>query len=76
MAIDVDDDELVRRVLERASIEGRSDDNEATIRNRMLVYHAQTRPLLDYYDGQGKLRRVDGVGSVDAVTARITEALS
>jgi adenylate kinase len=76
VAIDVDDDELVRRVVERAAIEGRSDDNEATVRNRMLVYHAQTRPLLDYYDGQGKLRRVDGIGAVDDVTHRILGALA
>jgi adenylate kinase len=76
VAIDVGDDELVRRVLERAALEGRSDDNEATVRNRMLVYHAQTRPLLDYYDGQGKLSRVDGVGAVDDVTLRIQAVIA
>jgi adenylate kinase len=71
VAIEVPDDELVRRMLQRAAEEGRSDDNEATIRNRMNVYHAQTRPLFDYYQGQGKLHAVDGVGAIDAVTARI-----
>lgn len=76
VALDVPDDELVRRVLQRAELEGRSDDNEATIRNRMVVYHEQTKPLLDYYDAQDKLVRVDGVGSVDAVTERIHEALA
>lgn len=76
VALDVPDDELVRRMLQRAHEEGRSDDNEDTIRNRMAVYHEQTRPLLDYYAGQGKLVRVDGVGSFDVITARIHEALA
>lgn len=76
IALDVPDDELVRRVLQRAEQEGRSDDNEATIRNRMVVYHEQTKPLLDYYDAQDKLARVDGVGSMDVVTERIHEALA
>lgn len=71
VAIEVPDDELVRRMLQRAAEEGRSDDNEATIRNRMKVYHAQTRPLFDYYQGQAKLQVVDGVGAIDAVTDRI-----
>lgn len=76
IALDVPDDELVRRMLQRAAQEGRSDDNEATIRNRMVVYHEQTKPLLDYYDAQGKLARVDGVGAMDEVTHRIHEALA
>lgn len=75
VAIEVADDELVERMLKRAAEEGRSDDNEATIRNRMSVYHAQTKPLLAYYGGQGKLQRVDGSGSVDDVSARIRDAL-
>ena len=76
VALDVPDDELVRRMLQRAGQEGRSDDNEATIRNRMVVYHEQTRPLLDYYQGQGKLARVDGVGAMSDVTDRIHGALA
>jgi adenylate kinase len=73
--LEVEDDELVRRMLQRAEQEGRSDDNEATIRTRMAVYHEQTRPLIDYYLGQGKLRRVDGLGTVDEITARVHEVL-
>lgn len=76
VALDVPDEELVRRMLQRAEEEGRSDDNEATIRNRMVVYHEQTRPLLDYYQGQGKLVRVDGVGPMGEVTERIHGALA
>jgi len=75
VALEVDDEELVRRMLQRSVQEGRSDDNEATIRTRMGVYHEQTRPLLDYYSGQGKLHPVDGVGGVDEITQRIRQAL-
>jgi adenylate kinase len=75
VTLEVDDEELVKRMLQRAEQEGRSDDNETTIRTRMAVYHEQTRPLIDYYRGQGKLLRVDGLGTVDEITARIREVL-
>ena len=75
VAIEVDDEQLVQRLLKRAELEGRSDDNEATVRNRMEVYRRQTQPLLDYYDGQGVLRSIDGAGSIDEVQARIREVL-
>jgi len=71
----VDEDELVRRLVSRAQQEGRSDDNEETIRTRMQVYREQTAPLLEYYGAKGKLRSVDGVGSMDEVTGRISDAL-
>lgn len=76
IALDVDFDEVVRRLLQRAEEQGRSDDNEATIRNRLKVYSDQTQPLLDYYEAAGKLRRVDGIGAVDEVEARIVGELS
>ncbi len=75
VALEVDDDELVQRLVQRASEEGRSDDNEDTVRNRMEVYRRQTQPLLDYYAGHGALKRVDGLGDVDTVTGRIREVL-
>lgn len=65
--IAVDREVLVQRLLKRAQIEGRSDDSEATIRNRMRVYDEQTRPLLEYYDERGLVINVDGDQSVDAV---------
>ncbi len=71
----VEEEELVRRLLARSEQEGRSDDNEETIRTRMRVYRDQTAPLLDYYRSAGKLTSVDGVGSTDAVFARIQNAL-
>ena len=72
----VDSDELIRRLLGRTSAEGRSDDNEDTIRTRMQVYLEQTRPLLDYYKAAGSLHRVDGVGTTAEVATRIDAVLS
>lgn len=74
--LDVAEDELVRRLLARASQEGRSDDNEETIRTRMRVYQEQTAPLLAYYGAQGKLTKVDGVGDLAVVTNRVKAALN
>lgn len=71
IVLDVPDDELVRRLVGRAEEEGRSDDGEEVVRKRMEVYRRQTQPLLDYYAGQGTLRRVDGSGDVEQVTARL-----
>lgn len=71
----VDQDALVDRLLKRAEIEGRSDDNETTIRARMDVYAAETQPLLDTYRERGLLVEVTGHGSVDEVTAQVLDAL-
>jgi len=75
VALTVDTDEVVGRLLKRAEIEGRADDTEETIRKRMKVYDEQTAPLLDYYRRQGLLAEIDGMGAMDEVTARILEAL-
>jgi adenylate kinase len=53
----------------------RDDDNEATVTSRLKVYEDSTKPLIDYYEIQGKLRRIDGVGSMDAILARIRAVL-
>ncbi len=76
LVIAVDGEAVVRRLMGRAEVEGRSDDNEETIRERMRVYDDQTAPLLDYYRGSKLLREVDGMGSVDEVFGRIEEALA
>lgn len=73
--LEVPEEELVRRLLQRAEEEGRSDDNEETIRNRMQVYREQTAPLISYYEDKGKLSRVGGTGSTEEVFARITGVL-
>ena len=63
----VDQDVLVERLLKRAEIEGRADDNEETIRTRMRVFEEQTRPLLEYYGQKGLVVEVNGKQSVEEV---------
>jgi adenylate kinase len=53
----------------------RSDDNEATVTSRLETYEAQTKPLIDYYRKQGKLRHIDGVGKMDDILLRIQKVL-
>ena len=69
-------DHLIERLLHRAAIEGRADDNEATIRRRMEVYAEATDPLLAIYRDRGLLVEVDGLGSIEEVASRIIEALA
>ena len=66
-SIHVDQDVLVTRLLKRAEIEGRADDNEETIRNRMQVYENQTEPLLDFYRKRDLLIEINGEQSIEAV---------
>ena len=70
-----DTDEVVARLLRRAAIDGRSDDNEETIRVRLQVYLEQTEPLLDVYRSRGLLVEVNGLGEVDEVSERVFAAL-
>ncbi len=75
VALTLDEEEIVSRLLKRAEIEGRSDDNETAVRHRIAVYQEQTEPLVAHYEAQGILRRVEGTGSVEEVAKRIEEAL-
>jgi adenylate kinase len=75
LELTVDTDEVVTRLLERARVSGRSDDTEEVIRRRLEVYAEQTAPLTDVYGGRGLLVRVDGMGEIDEVSARISAAL-
>lgn len=71
-----DQDEVVRRLRQRAVEQGRADDTEEAIRHRQDVYQRETAPLLDLFGAQGLLVEVDGLGPIDEVTARIFEALA
>ncbi len=75
VSLTVDEEELVERLLKRAEIEGRSDDNEETIRTRMSEYRAKTEPLTRYYDKKGTLREVNGLGLVHEVADRVEKAI-
>jgi adenylate kinase len=68
-------DEIVARLRGRRDQEGRSDDGDATVLQRMQVYEEQTAPLLDYYRAQGVLREVDGVGAPEEISRRIRSAV-
>ncbi|MGD9020594.1 MAG: adenylate kinase [Lysobacterales bacterium] len=73
--IDVDEDVIVERIAKRAKLEGRSDDTEETVRNRLKVYAEQTAPVADYYEKNGLLTRVWGHGEIDEILQRILGAL-
>ena len=71
----VDREELVKRLLNRATEQGRSDDTLETINRRMDVYEEQTAPVLDYYRSSGNVAEIDGVGSPDEVFNRLLGAV-
>ena len=75
VSLQVDREELIRRLVSRAEVEQRTDDTEAVIRRRQELYAEQTAPLLAEYSSRGILVEVDGRGSVHKVAARIFEAL-
>lgn len=74
--LDVDTEILVSRLAGRAQAEGRADDSPDAVRKRLGVYQSQTAPVVDFYRNQGKLSHLNGVGSLDEVFTRITEALA
>lgn len=66
---------LVERIAGRAQAEGRADDNPESVRKRLQVYTDSTAPVINFYKEQGRLTVVDGVGELDEVTQRLTDAL-
>lgn len=75
LALTVDNEAVVERLLKRAEIEGRADDNEGTIRERMRVYDSETAPLLEFYRSRSLLVEVSGMGTVEEVGQRVQRAL-
>lgn len=73
--IKVPQDELIQRLLKRAEIEGRSDDNIDSIKNRLNVFEEKTLPLIEYYQKSGILRDINGLGNVETITAEIIKVL-
>ena len=74
--LQVDEEELISRLLERGKVSGRSDDNLETIKSRLEVYHNQTAPLADYYVGEGKHVAIKGMGTIEEIFDRIKEAVN
>ncbi|HMQ43877.1 MAG TPA: adenylate kinase, partial [Mariniflexile sp.] len=76
IALEVDDDILVKRLLSREKTSGRADDaDETVIRNRIKEYYKKTAILKDYYSAQNKYFGVDGVGSVEKITERLAKVI-
>ena len=74
LVIDVPREELVRRILDRSRSDGRADDTPEVVARRFDVYAEQTQPVVERYEGLRRVRRVDGLGDLDAVTTRLIEA--
>ena len=72
LSLDVEEDELKRRLIKRAEVSGRADDADPKIiDNRIAIYHDKTAPVKSFYENQGKLISILGMGSVDEITKRL-----
>ena len=71
LSLDVGEEEILARISGRLTEEGRSDDGAETVKERLAVYEAQTKPLLKFYRDLGLLEEVDGVGTPDEIYGRI-----
>ena len=75
LSLDVPREELIGRMLKRAAIEGRADDNEEVIQNRFKEYEAKTRPVADFYQKEGTFHPVVGMGTVEEVFERLSKEI-
>ena len=75
IGLEVDKDELVKRLLKRGEESGRSDDNLETIENRISVYHEQTTPVMNHYKEVNKYQGIDGMGTIDEIFERIANVI-
>ena len=76
LALEADDNELVKRLLNRGKSSGRIDDQDETkIRNRFKEYNKNTSPLKTYYKNQNKFYSINGIGTIDQITGRLTKLI-
>jgi len=75
LGLEVDDEELISRIIARGKTSGRDDDNEETAKKRLDTYYSQTLPLKDFYVNQGKYVKIKGVGSIEDIYDDIRKAL-
>ncbi len=76
IALDVDDEEIVQRILNRGKTSGRPDDNdESIIRNRIEVYKSETSPVFDYYAQSNKSVKINGLGSIEDIFERLCDKI-
>ena len=77
IALELDDDVLIKRLIERGKESGRVDDQDKTkIQNRFVEYNNKTSVLIDYYSKQGKFHSVDGLGNINEITERISNLIN
>ena len=75
LLLDVPEEELVRRILDRARVEGRADDTREAVQTRLQVYQQETAPLVAYYAPRGNVHRVPGTGTVEQIAEEIKRVL-
>ncbi|MFZ4785632.1 MAG: nucleoside monophosphate kinase, partial [Flavobacteriales bacterium] len=76
LALEVNEEELKTRLLNRAKTSGRPDDADPTvIQNRINVYNRETAPVAEFYKAQGKYRGIDGIGSIEEISERLYQAI-
>jgi adenylate kinase len=73
--LDVPEDELMTRLIKRGQESGRADDNEETIKKRLVVYHSQTAPLIDWYNAEGQYCHINGLGTMEGIFEEICKAI-
>jgi adenylate kinase len=77
IALQVNDDELLQRLLKRGATSGRVDDtNPEIINNRIMVYNRETAPVLEYYAKQNKTHIIDGIGTIEVIFGKITDVIN
>lgn len=75
IGLEVDDEELIKRIIARGKTSGRADDNEETAKKRLSNYYNQTLPLKDFYVNQGKYTKITGIGAIDEIYANVSTAI-
>jgi adenylate kinase len=76
LALEVEEEELIKRLLNRAKTSGRADDSdESIVRNRIAVYNRETAPVAEFYKNQNKYRGIYGIGSVEEISQRLCESI-
>ncbi len=73
--LDVPEDELMTRLIKRGQQSGRADDNEETIKKRLVVYHSQTQPLIEWYKQEGLHHHINGLGTLERIFADIQKVM-
>ena len=73
--LDVPEDELMTRLIKRGQMSGRADDNEETIKKRLVVYHSQTQPLIEWYKQEGLHHHINGLGTLERIFADICKVI-